>query len=124
MSQFVHDGKVHAFVESGLLSRARLERQREILGRGLCEFAASYPGLKGGGEKLYGISNTGSEGGFFGQVFFLVSFFFSLYIANRILHIYLDPRGTSFACLLAWMGLGIKLVPRGSKCEHDDRAQL
>ncbi len=54
---------------------------------------------------------------FYGQVFF------SLYIANRILHIYLDPRGTSFACLLAWMGLGIKLVPHGSKCEHD-RAHL
>jgi hypothetical protein len=56
----------------------------------------------------------------FWSVFF---FFFPLYIANRILQIYLDPRGTSFACLLAWMGLGIKLVPRGSKCEHD-RAHL
>ncbi len=55
---FVHDGKVHAFVERGLLSRAHLER--EFLGPGLCEFAASYPGLKrgggaGGGGKKNGI---------------------------------------------------------------------
>ncbi len=79
-----------------------IEREREFLGPGLATLQLAVQVLRGGGgagrDKNTGFQIRAAKVVFFGQVFF-----FPLYIANRILHIYLDPRGTSFACLRGWV---------------------